>query len=50
MKRHNLFIDETAMEKLKSLAKQKGTTYSNLIREAIKQYLENHGRQPDNNV
>lgn len=50
MKRHNMFIPEDAMAKLKSLASQKGTTYSNLIREAIKQYLEANERQSAGNV
>jgi predicted DNA-binding protein len=50
MKRHNLFIDEQVMEKLKALAQQGGTTYSNLIREAIKQYLEAHERNSAGNV
>lgn len=49
MKRHNMFIPEADMESLKALAFQKGTTYSKLVREAIKAYLEaeKNGRSAD---
>jgi predicted transcriptional regulator len=43
-KRHNFFLPEDAVSALKALAAKEQTTYSDLIRKAIKQFLEANGR------
>jgi metal-responsive CopG/Arc/MetJ family transcriptional regulator len=47
MKRHNFFLPEDVVEVLKEMAAEKHTTYSELIRKAIVEYLKSHGRLGD---
>lgn len=40
MKRHNFFLPEKIMEELKELAEKRHTTVSELIRQALVDYLD----------
>lgn len=40
MKRHNFFLPEKIMEELKALAEKRHTTVSELIRQALVDYLD----------
>ena len=48
MKRHNFFLPDEVVEKLKDVAHQERTTMSDLIRKAITEYLD--GRRTDSSA
>lgn len=48
MKRHNFFLPEKVMEELKSLAEKRHTTVSELIRQALVDYLDERRTATDN--
>lgn len=45
MKRHNFFLPDVIVDELKALAEKKHTTMSELIRQALIEYLD--GRRTD---
>lgn len=48
MKRHNFFLPEKIMEELKELADKRHTTVSELIRQALVDYLDERRTATDN--
>jgi len=44
MKRYNFFLPEDLVEALRQLAKEKDTTYSDLIRKILIGYMKHNGR------